>query len=211
MGDWKGDAKVDSVDSARREVAAFMRRLYERGLTTTLGGNISLRSPSGGFLITPSGTDKAAISADDIGEVDADGRPLATGFKASIETGAHAAVLRARPDVNAVIHAHPVTVCAFAATSAEIETSLILETRELIGRVAYVPALPMGSAELADALARAVSSSDCVVMRGHGALVVGTTLVEAFERMEVLENAAKMTLIIRGGPLAPPVNGVSPG
>ena len=188
---------MDTIEETRRKVASFMRRLYERGLTTTLGGNISARLPSGGFLITPSASDKAAISAEDIGEVDDDGIPSREGFKPSIETTAHALVLRARPDVNAVIHAHPVTVCAFAATSAEINSSLIIEARELIGEISYVPLFPMGSAELADALSAAAAKSNCVVMRGHGALTVGKNLVEAFERMEVLENAAKMTLMVR--------------
>ena len=188
---------MENTEKTQGEVASFMRRLYERGLTTTLGGNISARLLSGGFLITPSAFDKAAISAEHIGEVDDDGVPARKGFKPSIETGAHAAVLRARSDVNAVIHAHPVTVCAFAATSAEIDSSLIIEARELIGGIAYVPQYPMGSAELAATLAEAVAESNCVVMRGHGALVVGKTLVEAFERMEVLENAAKMTLMVR--------------
>ena len=188
---------MSGVEEARAEIASFMRRLYERGLTTTLGGNISARLPFGGFLITPSASDKATISAADIGGVNDAGDPVSNDFKPSIETGAHAAVLRSRPDVNAVIHAHPVTVCAFAATSAEIDSSLIIEARELIGEIAYVPLFPMGSAELADALAEAAAKSNCVVMRGHGALTVGATLVEAFERMEVLENAAKMTLMVR--------------
>ena len=192
-------------DGARSELAAFMRRLYARGLTTTFGGNISSRSPDGGFLITPSASDKATTSAGEIVAVDADGRAMdaAAPFKPSIEASAHAAVYRSRPDVSAVIHAHPVTVCAFAATSAEIDSSLIIEARELLGDIAYVPELDMGSPELAEAIGSAAGGADCLVMRGHGALTVGRSLVEAFERMEVLENAAKMTLITRGatGPL----------
>jgi len=181
----------------RRELAAFMRRLYDRGLTTTLGGNISSRLPRDGFLITPSASDKSTARADEIVAVDAEGRPLDAAFKPSIESSAHAAVFSARPDVGAVIHAHPVTVCAFAATSAEIDATLIIEARELLGGIVYVPEFEMGSPDLAEAIGAASAASDCVVMRGHGALTVGKNLVEAFERMEVLENAAKMTLMVK--------------
>jgi L-fuculose-phosphate aldolase len=179
-----------------------MRRLYWRGLTTTLGGNISTRLPDAtGFLITPSGSDKAMTRASQIGALDFACEPLDPGFKPSIEASAHAAVYRVRELVGAVIHAHPATVCAFAATSAEIDSSLIIEARELLGTIAYVPEFEMGSKELAEAIGRTVAGgADCVVMRGHGALTVGKSLVEAFERMEVLENAAGMTISIRSDP-----------
>jgi L-fuculose-phosphate aldolase len=185
-------------DGDCREVARFMRRLYRMGLTTTSGGNLSRRLADGGFLLTPSASDKGRMRGGEIGVLAADGEPLApSGFRPSIESRMHLAVYRTRPDVGAVVHAHPLTASAFAATRAEIDTGLIAEARAILGRIAYVPYFPMGSAELAEAVGAAAAGADCLVMRNHGALTVGRDLLQAFDRLEVLESAARMTLLVR--------------
>ena len=184
-----------NIEKAKKELAYYMRRLYRRGLTTTLGGNISMRLTDGTIIITPSATDKARMTAKDIGITDIDGNILGALFNPSIETGMHLAVYRARPDVNAVVHAHPVTACAFAASSKQINCSMIIESSVLLQEIAYADYHEMGSADLAESVASAVENTDAVIMRNHGAVTLGTDITIAFERLEALENAARMTVI----------------
>jgi L-fuculose-phosphate aldolase len=138
------------------------------------------------------------MTADEIGLMDIDGNMLENQFKPSIETAMHLEIHKRRPDVNAVVHAHPVTASAFAATNLEIDSKLILEASVMLGEISYPEFKPMGSSELAETVAAAVESANCAVMRNHGALTVGTNMLEAFERLEVLENAAKMTMLTLG-------------
>ncbi len=181
----------------RRDVARFMRRLYRQGLTTTSGGNISVRLDDGSVLLTASQHDKGRLRAEDVGVLDMDGRNLTPALRPSIESGMHLAVYRARPDARAVVHAHPPFVSAFCASAERISTHLVAESYAILGELSYAPYHPMGTPALAEAVAAAASSSVCILMANHGALTIGTTLLEAFDRLEVLEAAARLTLYTR--------------
>ncbi|HCE43711.1 MAG TPA: aldolase [Lentisphaeria bacterium] len=185
------------LNACREEIACFMRRLYEQGLTTTSGGNLSVRFARNKILITPSGSDKGRMKGSEIGVMDMEGNPISK-FKPSIEGSMHMMIYRARPDIDAIVHAHPVVASAFAATDAKINCSLIAESYAVLGEPAYAPYLLMGTRKLAEAVAESAKSANCVVMKNHGILTVGKTLLEAFDRLEVLETSAKMTLIADG-------------
>ena len=184
----------DEKRKDKAEVAYFMRRLYARGLTTTSGGNISLRTGKDRILITPSGSDKGRMRVGEIGVVDLDGQPVSKGFKPSIETLSHTLIYRARDDIASVIHAHPPQASALSASSIPVNTSLFGESRAILGEIAYVGYHRMGSAGLAEALAAALTTSNCAIMRNHGVVAVGSSLLEAFDRIEVLEAAAALTV-----------------
>lgn len=180
----------------KSEVACFMRRLYAQRLTTTLGGNISLKISEDKILITPSGIDKGTITEEQIGELQPDGTNLTPALKPSIEAPMHLAVYAARPNVKAVIHAHPVTASTFAASSRKINCRLIAESRLLLGEVVTAPYACMGTADLATSVAKALAAeNNAILMANHGALTVGESLLHAFDRMEVLESAARITLM----------------
>jgi ribulose-5-phosphate 4-epimerase/fuculose-1-phosphate aldolase len=98
----------------RKEVARFMRRLYKRGLTTASGGNISIRLQDG-ILITPSGLDKGTIKGNQIGLISFTGENLSAALKPSIEFAMHLAIYKSRPDVFAIVHAHPPLATSFTA------------------------------------------------------------------------------------------------
>jgi len=180
-------------EKMKNELAGTMRRLYRMKLTTTLGGNISVLTEKNTILITPSGTDKGVISADDIGEMTLDGKIVGNIFKPSIESGMHIAVYRARPDIKAVIHAHPPALSALASSSLEVKNNFTVETYAVLGKVAYADYALIGSEELARNCAAAAGDADSILMRRHGALSLGKNLLEAFDRMEVFENAAGLT------------------
>ncbi|WP_428770807.1 class II aldolase/adducin family protein [Treponema sp. HNW] len=180
----------------RQLVADYMKRLYDRNLTTASGGNISMRIDDEKFCITPSGLDKGNLSADVIAIVGFDGTNLTPLLKLSIETEMHRAILLARPDINAVVHAHPVYASSFAtAMPCQINTTLNAETYYVLGDVANVPYRLMGTTELAQIVAEHIKDHNALLMENHGAVAVGTELLTAFDRIELLERAALMTLI----------------
>ena len=181
-------------EAEREQVAFIMRRLYRQGLTTCSGGNVSLRCGDV-ILITPSGMDKGEITAGQIGTVSPDGENLLPGLKLSIETEMHLEVYRNRPDVNGIVHAHPVTASAFAALDRDIDTRLTAETWHVLGTPVRADYALMGTKDLARIVGEAVRRGNAVIMENHGVLTVGRTLFEAFDRLELLEAAAKMTWI----------------
>lgn len=187
----------------KAEVALTIGRLYQRGLTTATGGNVSARYGSL-MLITPSGKDKAALTADDIARVDIKtGENLTPEFKLSIESSMHRALYLSRPDCMAICHSHPTTSSLFTATKEEIRTDLIAESWYLLGKVIKVPYALMGSKELAENVSRLASEGDVFLLENHGVLTLGKTLLNAFDKIECLEQAAKMTVIAKGFTLSP--------
>ncbi|HNY14663.1 MAG TPA: class II aldolase/adducin family protein, partial [Bacteroidales bacterium] len=99
-------------------------------------------------------------------------------------------------EVSAIIHAHPVFATSFTATRCTINTGLTAEARAICGEPRFVPYALMGSADLAQVTAEHSSEADVLLLENHGILTTGKTLLSAFDKLEVLENAAKMTLIV---------------
>ncbi len=184
-----------NLEKEKKEVAFFMRRLYEKGLTTCSGGNVSQIIESV-IVITPSQIDKAYIEANQIAEIDINGNNLSPHLKPSMETAMHIEVYKARPDVKAIVHAHPITATAFATTNKEINCRLTGETRAIIGIPANAPYALMGTQTLAQKVAEtAITGANVILMENHGIICFGENLLMAFDRLEVLEAAAKATLI----------------
>jgi L-fuculose-phosphate aldolase len=179
----------------REELAYLTKRLYERGLTTCSGGNVSIRTAGGHVLITPSALDKARIRCEQIGMLALTGQNLTPHITTSMETSMHLAIYAARADVGAVVHAHPTMATSFTTTKKEICTTLTAEAYLLLGRPVMAPYAMTGTRALADSVAEVIGDCDVVLMENHGIVTVGPTLLKAFDRLEVLEAAANMTLI----------------
>ena len=205
-----------SYKSLRRDVARFMRRLYKRGLTTASGGNISVRLREGIF-ITPSGSDKGLIRGKQVGMLTFDGKNMTPHLKPSIESAMHLAIYHERKDVHAIVHAHPPIATSFTASQKEIDCTLIAEARAVLVTPAVATYALMGTPALAAAVAIAAGSGqnqplpaglqsevihpNVIFLENHGIVCLGKDLLTAFDRLEVLEAAARMTLItgILGG------------
>lgn len=187
----------EGTAEAREEVAFFMRRLYRTGLTSCSGGNISRRLPGGLILITPSALDKGELEGRHVVAMTLAGDNLSLPLRPTMEAEMHLAVYRSRPDITAVMHAHPVFATAFACAGADIRADLTPETAMTLGVPAWAPNHPAGSRELAEGVAKALAVSDVAIMRGHGVTAAGPSLLKAFDRIEVTELAARMTWIIR--------------
>jgi L-fuculose-phosphate aldolase len=185
----------DQYKSQRKDVARFMRRLYRKGLTTTSGGNISLRLSDEIIIITPSATDKGRMRWKEVGVVNISGVNLTPALKPSMEIEMHLSIYRKKKEVLAIVHAHPVYASLFTAIKAKINTSLTAEARAILGKPLFVKYAVMGSQALAEIAAENVLKSDILLLENHGILTTGTNLLQAFDKIEVLENAAKMTLL----------------
>lgn len=182
----------------KEEVAYYMKRVYERGLTTSLGGNISLRSGSV-MAITPSSLDKANLRADDIALVDIEsGENLTPHLKLSIESEMHRKIYLKRKRAKAVIHAHSPFSSLFSSANEEILCDIIQESYYQLKSVKKSIYAAMGSSELAEAVSNDARDSNAILIRNHGVLTVSDrSLLDALERLECLENAAKMTLMAK--------------
>jgi L-fuculose-phosphate aldolase len=186
---------VSLFKDVRKEVAFYMRRLYERGLTTSSGGNISVKIEDLMF-ITPTSYDKGTIKGRHIGMITMEGKNLTADLKPSMESAMHLAIYKIRPDVNAIVHAHPPVATSFTAMEKEINCALIAEARALLGKPVTAQYALMGTKELAEKTADAAKvNAQVILLRNHGIVCLGKDLLTAFERMEVLESAAKMTIL----------------
>jgi L-fuculose-phosphate aldolase len=124
------------------------------------------------------------------------GENLTSHLKPSIESELHLSIYKKNSEVSAIVHAHPVFASSFTAMKCTINTSLTAEARAICGEPKFVPYALMGSAELAEVTAENAAEADVLLLENHGILTTGKTLLSAFDKLEVLENAAKMTLIV---------------
>lgn len=187
-----------TCQAEREAVAYIMRRLYTTRLTTTSGGNVSQRTPDGKIAITASQLDKAETRADQIALCTPEGENLTPELPISSETGMHLAIYQQCPEVSAIVHAHPTTACLFTASDEPIRIDLIAESYCMLGTVVKTPYHRTATDALAEAVAAdAAAGAHCILMENHGITTVGKSLLQAFDRLELLESAAQMTLMAR--------------
>ena len=189
------------TDPRREEAAAGIVRvcglLYARGLIAGAEGNVSVRLGRGRILATPAGRAKAALGPADLVEVDDEGRVTGGTGRPSTELAMHVRIYARRPDVGAVVHAHPPTATGFAVAGEDFMAGVLPEIIFGLGPVPLVPYGPPGTPMLADRLEPFVARHDVFLLANHGATACGATLDEAHHRMESLEQAARILLVAR--------------
>lgn len=176
----------------RSEICRFGSRLYERGLVGACEGNLSVRLDAKRILVTPAGVCKGFLVPDSMAVMD-----LATGTVhgegvASSEVRIHLAAYRRRPDCQAVVHAHPITATAYAVVHSDIPWDVLPEGAVVLGKVASVPFAMPGTDELPQALEPYLSEHKAFLFQNHGAMTLGRSLEDAFNRMETLERVAQV-------------------
>jgi L-fuculose-phosphate aldolase len=187
---------TEKYKAERKEVARFMRRLYKQRLTSTSGGNISLRITDDIIAITPSATDKGRMRWKEVGVMNIIGENLTPDLKPSIEFEMHLSIYKKKKEIKTIVHAHPVFASAFTAMKLHINTSLTAEACAILGNPLAVPYALMGTRELAALASEYIEHSDILLLENHGILTTGSNLLQAFDKLEVLENAARMTIIV---------------
>lgn len=171
-----------------------MERIYRYRMTTTSGGNISIREENGDVWITPARVDKGALTRDDIVFVRADGSSEGRRVPSS-ELPLHQAIYRARPDLRGIVHAHPTALVAFSLVHQTPDTRLFHQARHVCGEAGFAAYELPGSEALGSTVARTFAAGyACVILENHGVVTGGDCLQQAFHRFETLEFTAK-TLI----------------
>jgi L-fuculose-phosphate aldolase len=185
------------TQSPAQQIAAVMRRVYDRGLTTATGGNISMLDDDGNIWITPKGFDKGSLTAEDIVCVHPDGSYEGRHAPSS-EIFFHRATYRARPDFRAVVHAHPVFCIAFSLTRTLPRVDLLPDTLSRCRNMRLSKYAMMGSPELGENMfAEFSKGADVVFLENHGVCVGGENLLSAYQLFETIEFAAKLDLLSR--------------
>jgi L-fuculose-phosphate aldolase len=183
---------------AQREVAAIARRLHEAGWVANHDGNVSLRSTDGKrFYATPTATSKRLIDAEDVITVDVDGKVLSGRRKLFGEWHLHAACFKARSDVNAVIHAHPVHATAFGLARRSLGVPALPEMVVSLGKnIPTLDAAMPKSPGQDQAIMKALTDgdADAFLLAGNGAVTVGVDLEQALLRMELVEHYARIVI-----------------
>lgn len=181
----------------REAVVRTGQGLAARGLIAGQDGNVSVRIGDDRLLVTPAGFRKGELAPDDLCEVSLAGAWLAGAHPPSSELGLHLAWYAARPDVHAVVHAHPPVATGFAAAGEPIADDALPEVIVALGPVPVVPYAEPGTPALGEAVRPFVARHDALLLANHGAVTAGPTLRLAHDRMEHLEQAARILLAAR--------------
>lgn len=183
--------------AVRREIVAVCKRLYERGLIAGPDGNVSVRVAADRILVTPSGMSKVDVATDDLVELAVDGKHLRGSRRASSEIAMHLRIYQRRPDVMAVVHAHPPTATGFAVAGESFAACVLPEVIFQVGWVPLVPYATPGTQDVATQFDPYLANHDAFLMANHGATTVGPSLLIAHQRMESLEHSARILLTAR--------------
>ncbi len=175
----------------RDELVQAMDRIYRFRMTTTSGGNLSVRDENDDVWITPARIDKGNLRAQDVVCLKAGGGVEGL-HRPSSEYPFHQSIYRRRPDLRAIVHAHPVALVAFSICRTVPDTTLFPQAHHVCGPVGYATYALPGSETLGQKIADVFAQgSNCVLLENHGVVIGGADLPEAFQRFETLEFTAK--------------------
>ena len=183
--------------SHRRQLARFGKWLYRLGFVPGTAGNLSVRLSDDMILATPTGMSKFLLRASDMVLVDLDGHKMGGSRNVTSEIGMHLAIYRRRPDIQAVVHAHPPIATGFASCGLALEEPLCSEVVMALGSIPLAPYATTGTTDVASSIAPLVADHDAILLANHGVVTAGDTLQNAFMRMETVEHFAHICLVAR--------------
>lgn len=179
----------------RHEIVRFGKALHDKGFIAATDGNISVRLNEYTVLATPTCMSKGMMSTEDLVTVDMRGKKVSGWREVSSEIAMHMMIYRVRPDVNAIVHAHPPTATGFAAAGLALDVPLCSEIVLSLDSVPLSPYATPGTNELCDSIEPYVSDYNAVLMANHGVVTYGDDLLTAYMNMETVEHYAKITLV----------------
>ncbi len=184
-----------SAYEIKKELCEIGRRIYQNGFVAANDGNFSVKINDNEFYCTPTGVSKGFMTPDMILKVDGKGNMLEPNakYKPSSEFKMHLRVYQERPDVNAVVHAHPPIATAHAVAGLALDTYIMPEAVISLGTVPLTKYGTPSTMEIPEAISEAFQTHDAVLLQNHGALSVGVSLLTAYFKMETLEYFAKVS------------------
>src|ERR1700748_61856 len=181
----------------RKQLARFGKWLYRLGFVPGTAGNLSVRLGPDRILATPTAMSKCLLKASDMVIVDMQGHRVGESRNVTSEIGMHLAIYHERPDVQAVVHAHPPIATGFASCGLGLEEPLCSEILMSLGTIPLAPYATTGTEEVASSIQPLIVNHDAVLLANHGVVTAGDTLQDAFMRMETVENYAHICLVAR--------------
>ena len=181
----------------KKEICEVGKKIYNLGFVAANDGNISVKVGPNEFYCTPTGVSKGYMTPDMIIKVDADGNKIEGKLNPSSEIKMHMRVYKERPDVNAVVHAHPPVATAFTVANVPMDQYILPEAILTIGNVPTCAYGTPSTMEIPDSLMPYIQQHDAFLLKNHGALTVGNTLMRACFTMEEVEFNAKINLYAR--------------
>ncbi len=174
----------------RRELVQFARLCYERGLLVGFDGNLSARIDDDLILCTRASCHKGLLTDEDLLIVTLGGKKVRGNGTPTSELSMHLACYKARPDVQAVIHAHPPMCIAFTVAGLSMAQCVLPEVVLTMGVIPTLPYETTGTTSLADLVGAAAENHDAVLLDHHGAVALGDSLLSAFCKLETMEHTA---------------------
>ncbi len=170
------------------QIKIIIGRIYSSGMTTTSGGNISIKDKNGDIWITPSGVDKGSLTINDIMQVKSDGTIIGP-HKPSSELPFHKAIYKERPEITSIIHAHPPALVAFSIAGVVPDTKIVPQAHNICGDIGFAPYGTPGSEDLGEKIAQEFKDTryKAVIMENHGVVLGGIDMMDAYQRFETLE------------------------
>ncbi|OIO12291.1 MAG: aldolase [Elusimicrobia bacterium CG1_02_63_36] len=181
----------------RREIVDIGRKMYAQGFVAATDGNISVKLHGGLVLVTPSGVPKGELKEEDLVVVDLQGRTRFGRRKPTTEFRMHLRIYAQRPDVEAVVHAHPPISTGFACAGVPLDQPIATEVILQLGKVPLAPYGTPGTEELPETLMCCIRDHNAMLMANHGAVTYGKDLKQAWGRMETVEQFAKIMLVTK--------------
>ena len=181
----------------RRDLVQFGRMLHAQGFVAATDGNLSIRMDASRVMVTPTGFSKGMLRAEDMVIVDLDGCKLSGIHNPSSEIAMHLTIYKMRPEVGAVVHAHPCTATGFASAGIALDQPICSEIVITLGTVPLAPYATTGTMELSESLKPFIPYHEAILMANHGVVTYGNDLRQAYMRMEAVEHYAKIVLAAR--------------
>ena len=183
----------------REQICDVCHKMWQLGWVAANDGNVSVKLDDGTFMATPTGISKSFITPEKLVIIDSTGKVLEgePGYKPSSEIKMHLRCYAERPDVGAVVHAHPPTATGYAVAGKSLDEYSMIETVIAIGSIPLTPYGTPSTDEVPNAIAPYLAEHDVMLLKNHGALTVGCDLITAYYRMETLELFAKISLNAR--------------
>jgi L-fuculose-phosphate aldolase len=184
-------------EQLRADIVEAGRRLYARAYVASNDGNISARLDEHRLITTPKSVSKGFMTPDMMVIVDLEGKKVAGDRDPSTELPMHLEVYRNRPDVNAVVHAHPPLATGFAVAGIPLTRAVLAEVITTLGSIPIAAYGTPSTAELPEAVRKYIKAHDGMLLANHGAVTCGPTVMAAYYKMETIEHFAKISLVAR--------------
>ncbi len=183
-----------SEEKLRQEITDICHLVYRKGYVASTDGNVSVRLYDGNVMCTPTRCNKGFVKPSDLVVIDMHGNKVRGERKQSSEMAMHLQIYRMRPEIQAVVHAHPAAATAFAAAGLPLNKALISEVVLAVGCIPLAQYGTPGTPELTEELRPYISGHDALLMSNHGVVTYGKTLEDAFNLMDTVEHFAKISI-----------------